>query len=293
MRLEIGLPRLAPEAYGPPAWCADIQVEVKLPPEMSQAEGHDVEVDAVAVGGSVGNLALWPAYTYQPTYPGVISKSGRNFPFRVPFTREIVETIENLRAGKAPLDLDLQISVRYRELLKVQMQNSRGGAAVVALESEVDHRSIKWTIQRDPWNEFLKRLGWQESEIYEIRVGSMSDDPNLAAALGVLRSAEVALRSGGDAAVVLAKCYEAFETAAKYAVQGNDKKQGYAALLDRAFGSDVDKAGPINNIIGALNTFAQFGRHAQYPRRHISLAEAIFALKSTLAVFELLGSNSQ
>lgn len=189
------------------------------------------------------------------------------------------------------MDLDLQISVRYRELRKVQLTNSRAGQAMMA-GSNVDAQNIKWTIHRDPWNDFLKRLGWHESEIYEIRTGLTSNDPNLTEALAVLHNAEATLRSGGDPAVVLGKCYEAFETAAKVAIQGNDKKRGFEVLLERAFEADSDKIGPISNIITALNAFAQCGRHAGYPKTHISPAEACFALKATLAVFELLGSNN-
>jgi hypothetical protein len=292
MRLEIGIPRPVPDAYGPPAWCADIQIEVKFPPDEKIEEGLALEVEAIALGGRFGEISIWPPYCYQPTYPSKISKSGRSFPYRVPFTREMVQAIENRRAGKGPLDFDLQVSVRYHQLRTVQLTNSNGGVAMVPFESEVAGESIRWIVQRDPWNEFLKRLGWQESEIYEIKAGLVANDPNLAEALGVLRSAEAVVRSGGDSAVVLGKCYEAFETAAKYAVQGNDKKQGFAALLERAFGPDVEKSAQIDKVISALNGFAQFGRHSEYPRRHISPAEARFALKATLAVFELLGSNN-
>src|SRR6185503_18751322 len=95
-------------------------------------------------------------------------------------------------------------------------------------KSETLSRTIhNWDIHRDPWRACLKTLGWNEIEIFELPTGSAWEDQQLKEVLQSLKSAEHMLHFGGDPKAVLGKCFSALEAAAKYAVQGDDKKKGF------------------------------------------------------------------
>jgi hypothetical protein len=289
MTFEFSISRPAPQPFAPPAWCADIHLDVRLPPHETVEEGISIETEAVTVEGRVGKVLVWPSGGWQALYPQTISKNGSVIPIRVPLTREIVQAIESERGGTGPVTFKLQLAVRFR---RIRQAGPAYNAPTAASKSETANGSIDWVVHRDPWKECLQQLGWKEIEIFEVKTGPEWHDANLAAALGELHSAENLLRFGGDPKVVLGKCYEALETAAKYAVQGEEKKKGFAILLDKAFPNEPDKAEYVDTVIAALNKFAHLARHGAYPVRHISQAEARFALKETLAVFELLGNNN-
>ena len=288
MTLEFAIPRQAPVSHRPPAWCADFVIDTHIPNHETVEEGVSVEAEAVSLEGRVGKLLLWPFGSWQALYPQSISRTPTPISIRVPFGREIVQAIESERGGSGPVAFKLQLAFRFR---KVRATGPAHNAPTIAAKSEIANSSLEWIVHRDPWKAFLSQLGWREIEIFEVATGPEWQDQNLAAALGALHSAEELLRFGGDPKVVLGKCYEALETAAKYAVQGADKKQGFAALLASAFPNEPDKAEFLDSLIAAVNRLSHLGRHGGYPVRHISQAEARFALKTTLAVFELLGNN--
>jgi hypothetical protein len=284
MTFEFNITR-PPQAHPQPAWCADLAFEVKLHPSVKDEDNVSYEVDAFALEGQLGNLRVWP-YAWQPLHPQAIGKTASTLNVRVPFTRDIVQAIERERAGRGPLKFKLQFAMRYRHVVAA---GSAYNDPTTVSKSMTESGSQDWEVHRDPWREFLKQLGWYELEIYEVRTGPAWEDPNLAAAREPLRSAVDLLRFGEDPKAVFGKCFDALETAAKYAAQGDDKKKGFAVLLERTFPKEEDKAGQLDAMIGALNKYAQIGRHGSFPVRHVSHTEALFMVKVTLAIFELLG----
>ena len=81
----------------------------------------------------------------------------------------------------------------------------------------------------------------------------------------------------------------AFESAAKYEVEGDGVKQGFDLLLERAFGDHQARRRAVEAVIAGLRTHAnELGRHEQYPAVHVSRAEAEFAFASTVSVFSLI-----
>lgn len=287
MTFDFAIRIQAPSPLPPPAWCANIAVDVKPANHEILPENESIEPESISIEGKFKDLIIWPQ-SWQPLYPGVISKAGSQLLVRVPLTREIVQAIETKRAGNGPLLIDIQLVFCFR---RIRQQGPAYDAPTFAAKSETSNQTLRWEIHRDPWRECLKQLGWNEIEIFELPMGPLWRDQNLAHALDSLHSAEHLLHFGGDPKAVLGKCYDALESAAKYAVRGDDKRKGFEVLLERAFPGEADKATHLNAMIGALNQLAHIGRHAEYPKRHVSWAEARFGLVSTLAILEVLTTN--
>jgi hypothetical protein len=281
---RVSIDAAAPTAFPPPAWCADIPVDLKFPEHFSLPENMAIEVEAVSIEGKFDNLVVWQR-AWQATPPQTMSKLGTRLSLRVPLTREIVQAVERKRAGSGPVRLALEFVIRYRQIIS---STPAYDSPHSVLKSQTANHTARWEIHRDPWRECLKTLGWNEIEIFELPTGPQWADPQLKEALDLLKSAENLLHFGGDPKAVLAKCYGALEAVAKYAVQDDDKKKGFELLLARAFRGETDKIKEVDALVRALNGFAHFGRHEGYPTRHISWSEARFGLVTTLAVFDLL-----
>jgi hypothetical protein len=292
MYFECLIAAQAPIAHPPPAWCADIPIDVRINEHQQLPEGAAFEVDAASIEGKFGDLVVWKQ-AWQAVGIQTVSKvSSSRLTLRVPMTREIVLAIEKKRGGAGPVRLSIELMIRCRE---IRATGPEFNAPTWASKSQpVNHRLQDWEIHRDPWRGCLKTLGWNDFQIFELPTGATWEDPMLADALTQLQSAEHLLHFGGDPKAVLSKCYGALESAAKHAVQHDGKKQqGFQALLARAFPGEPDKQSQVNDLIGALNTFAHLGRHEGYPAQHVSWTEARFGLITTLAVFDLLTNNGK
>ncbi len=284
--IEIEIPSEAPSCDPPPAWSGAIPVKVVLPTNSNQPVDPPVEVTAIALEGKLGNKTLWPR-SFQPVYPQTISATGSIFQVRVPFSREIIAAIENQRRGGGPAIFNLDVAVVHHFVHKT---GEAWDAPKFVSDSQTASRQIHWNVHRDPWRTCLKTLGWKEVEVFEVQAGDMAADPNLAAALKLLRDAENAMRTGGDPKLVLTTCYQALESAAKYEGAG-EKKKGFELLLGRAFPESIEKTDVLSALLKNLNDFTQFGRHAGYPAVHVSYEEARFTFVVTLAAFSLLTMN--
>lgn len=286
MYAEISLPENPARAYPPPAWCIDLSIEVRLP-EHSNKDISSLEVVALAVDGKVGEVQIWPR-SWQSTYNSV-SKTGQNILIaRLPMTREIVKAIEDKRTGSVRVTLDILISVRPLRL----EANGYSASSVPSRADSLNSQTIQWTIERDPWIQLLTTLGWSEIEVFEVTTGRGREDTRLADAMKELRAAENAFRQRLDPNVVLMNCYRAFDSASKQKGAGK-KLEGFALMLEDGFPGEVDKRECLDSIIRSINEFAHLGRHGQYPERRVTWAEALFILRQTLSVFDVLSNNQR
>ncbi|MCA9664206.1 MAG: hypothetical protein KC503_01420 [Myxococcales bacterium] len=179
----------------------------------------------------------------------------------------------------------------------------RDGRQDVPLRLEIEYQAQKianpntvtWStcqsylaIPQSEWIKRLREMKWDELELIELPRLPLMHDEKLAQALARIDEARRALRAG-DHSGTISKCRAAFESAAKYEVEGDGVKQGFDLLLERAFGDHQARRRAVEAVIAGLRTHAnELGRHEQYPAVHVSRAEAEFAFASTVSVFSLI-----
>lgn len=199
----------------------------------------------------------------------------------VPISSEAIRFIEQNR-GDADVQLTLELRCKWQE---PQMESSGsvvGGGAIY-------WQSMPTNFQAIPRSEWLKRLNemeWDEIELFEIAKLPLLEEPSLTEALRLLAEAQTALRNC-DYKGVLAKCSEAFESAAKYQAQG-DTKQGFESLFSQVLSEFEEKQRVMNSLTERFREYTHFGRHARYPALHISRDEAEFVLTTSLGLFSLI-----
>ncbi len=288
---EFKYPQDAILAYGPPGWCIDLKIGIQYPVGAPD-DWPDSEIDAIEFEGALDRTVLWPA-SWQTTY-GYVSRHSTDSTItaRLPLTIPIIQTIERLRAGTAPLRFATRVKVRARELI-VESQPGRlvrylaGRAQVV---NSPGHLVL--TVDRDTWVAVLKKIGWSEIEVFEIDASALGDDPAFQEAIGRLRKAQDAFRTRSSPDDVLANCYRALEGIAK--VKGsNSVVAGFKTLMEETFPKDERKRPLVNEIIRNVKDFAHFGRHEEVPPVNVSFPEALMILKMTLSLFELMTTNNR
>jgi hypothetical protein len=201
-----------------------------------------------------------------------------------PLRDEALRAIET-RADREHVNLTLQVRAQTFDLPPAQASGqSLNVVGMPGLSQDVAVRSF---VPQSIWIGLLSKMGWSELALFEIPMLPFRDDPNLKTALDRLRDAEARLR-GGDYRGVIAKCRDAFESAAKYEAAGNVAK-GFDLLFERAFKADGVKPALVSSIVKALRDHAnELGRHEQYPALPAARSEAEFVYASTVAMFSML-----
>lgn len=201
------------------------------------------------------------------------------FSMIAPLSAAAITFLEEQRKGG---DVSLRMEFRY------QWQEARTQATSVATSPVLWNEAV--TVQDIPHSEWLKRLNemeWQEIELFEIAMLPLKEDEKLVESLRLIRKAGQELRQG-DYAGVLIDCRGAFESAAKYAVQNDQLRQGFGALLSRVFPEHEGKPETVNGFISGFSGYLQLARHAQYPAVRFTRAEAEFVYSTTLSFFSLI-----
>jgi hypothetical protein len=202
-----------------------------------------------------------------------------------PLSAEAIRFIEDTRK-QADVAVMPEIAVKYQEV-RVEVQKLQDSVFHAGRVFWQDANVEMPPIPRSEWLKRLEEMQWSELELFEMPVAPLLADANLTEALRLLREAQDALRMS-DHKGVLARCREAFESAAKFQAQG-DTKEGFDLLLRRAFPEHEAKRNASDGVIHALSEYAHtLGRHAQYPALHVSRAEAEFAFAATISLFSLL-----
>jgi hypothetical protein len=178
---------------------------------------------------------------------------------------------------------DIVIAVELHHAWQEAVPSAVGNQVTVGrVYWEIGHKQHR--IPRSDWLQLLKELGWHEFEIFEMPLQPLLEDPNLAAAVRLLRQAQDSQRRG-DPAGVLAGCYQALECAAKFHAKTDSAKQGFEALLQASMPEHEDKRAKLDALIKCLRDYCQFGRHEKYPPVRITRSEAEFVLAATVGFF--------
>jgi hypothetical protein len=208
----------------------------------------------------------------------------------IPMSAEAIRCIEQHRQ-QSDISLRLMLRYRWQEAFPRQRpkevaegQPEEGYLTGAVLWTQVEH-SV--TIAHSDWLRYLEQMQWGQTELFEVAALPLREDPNLSEALRLLRDAETAFRAG-DWKGVLAKCREAFESAAKYEAQSSNLPLGYTKLLERAFPDEESKRTRLNSLIQGLSEYAHLGRHASFPALHIGREEAEFILTAALGLFSMI-----
>jgi hypothetical protein len=213
--------------------------------------------------------------------------------FVAPLSPEAIHFVEDQRGDTDP-HMKLELRYQWQEVLF--RPNAEPDASdeqpIIAYGGRVfwNGTEIFVPIARSDWLQHLGAMGWSETEVFEVSVLPLREDPNLAEALRLIRDARTALRLG-DYKGVLVKCREALESAARYESQG-DTQKGFELLLARAFPEHEGKRKTLDPLIRALSEYAHtLGRHAQYPALHVRREEAKFAYTTTVGLFSLMSGR--
>lgn len=143
-------------------------------------------------------------------------------------------------------------------------------------------------VPRSDWLRHLKEFGHGEVELFELPVAALRGDPPFQAAVGHLRDAEAAFRSG-QYDTTLFKCRKAVESMARHAATG-DLKNGFELALIEAFGTDATRIKVFDRVLLALSEMDHvLGRHEQYPPVTVTRQEAEFALSAHVRLLSMLG----
>ena len=60
IQFAVSIDAAAPTTFPPPAWCADIPVDLKFPEHFRLPENVAIEVEAVSIEGKFDNLQFLP-----------------------------------------------------------------------------------------------------------------------------------------------------------------------------------------------------------------------------------------
>jgi hypothetical protein len=143
-------------------------------------------------------------------------------------------------------------------------------------------------VPRDEWLKLLVALGYDEIEVFELSKRSLIDHEELRRGLEHVRRAETHCRNG-YAREALAACREAFEASGT----GAESRSRWERLWQRALPREEDapKREQLNLLIKTLSDYLHLGRHSKPPFPNVDDADALLALRTTLALFEYLGER--
>lgn len=275
-------------AYDPPGWCIDIRIEIRYPDGSSPQGAPDAEIDAIYFEGAFQGITIWPG-AWQSAIGSISARSPWTLTPRLPLGRDLIQSIEQARAGSAPLEFKTKIRTRAKSIL----QSGDLGSTLYTLQrSEIvtANSPSMLTIDRDRWAAILRKVGWSDIEMFEVEAGVLGEDPAFKDAMAQLRDAETAFRTRTNPAHVLVHCYKALEGMAKTKAP-NSVGAGFKMLLTETFPGEPNKAELINGVVQRVKDFAHFGRHEEVPPVIVSFDEARFILASTAGVMQLIATN--
>lgn len=148
-----------------------------------------------------------------------------------------------------------------------------------------DRNGDVFTIARDTWLDVLKKVGYGETEVFELPAFSLAGtDGHSKRMVERLHEAVTSLRAS-DASGALAKSRQAFESIASGLGSGNTGK-GFGILLEAARPGLVEapKREALNKLFSALADFQHLGRHDKPPFTPIDNADGELAVQLSLAL---------
>ncbi|GAC1344533.1 MAG: hypothetical protein NVSMB27_05630 [Ktedonobacteraceae bacterium] len=202
--------------------------------------------------------------------------------FIAPLSRDAVMWIEEAR-GQHDVSLTLVLNYQYQDAILRDSDRQLYGGSVHWGQTQASAH-----IPRSDWFQRLREMEWSDTAIFEISVMPLQAHPPLTEALRLLHEAQEGLRAG-DYKGVLARCREAFESAALYTSPSGNTKEGFELLLADAFPEDEAKRVGLDVTIKGFSKYLHaVGRHAQVPALIVTRGEAEFALATAVSLFSLL-----
>jgi hypothetical protein len=202
---------------------------------------------------------------------------GTRIRLTVRFTRDLLEMIENNRAGAERVELRVDASV-----LGVVGQGF-GREHLAHLQKE------PYVISRDPWLSILEVFEFGKSEVFEMPLRGIQLVPGYEEALMGLKEAEQALMEQ-NWRLVLIKLWNVFE-AVGAAAPGQEGQTGFERLLVEALPQEQyrDVRSSVSSLIVYLRLYQQRFMEAygdeQIP---VTREDALFAFEMTLTILSYL-----
>jgi len=220
-----------------------------------------------------------------PDFPHFFKKEGSiRSTVILPLTDAAINFIEGQRSS-GDVVLDAEIKVRYRD---VDLAEPPNFSAYLDIFASGGYESVKFrkVIPHSEWVKALNRLGWSETELFEINLKAFQEDPHLAEALEELRDAEVLFKEG-EYDKTLSACANALAALDAVQITGT-QAPGVDAIMSRCFRDEL-KREHVKTLIEATRQLCQLGAKETYPPHPFSRTETEYCLSTTLAVFSLLG----
>lgn len=158
-------------------------------------------------------------------------------------------------------------------------------SAQVRVSDAYDRGGDAFTIARDTWLDVLKRVGYGETEVFELPAFALGGtDEHSRRMVERLNEAVTSLRAS-DASGALAKSRQAFEGIASALGSGHTGK-GFGILLEAARPGLVEapKREALNKLFSALADFQHLGRHDKPPFTSIDNVDGELAVQLSLAL---------
>jgi hypothetical protein len=204
-----------------------------------------------------------------------------------------IEDHRRNRDGTVALRLDIEGSAA--PLVTIKDRNSQPlsdqvvGPVTSASVDVRDHAERpEFMIGRDVWLDLLKRVGYGETEVFEVsRFTLEGTDEHSRRMVERLQEAVAAARTG-DPCGALAKSRQAFEGWGSGA--GGNPKKGFEILLAAARPGDVQapKREKLDALLSALADFQHLGRHDRPPFTPVDAADAELGVQVSLALANYL-----
>lgn len=212
------------------------------------------------------------------------SEMRRGQPFYPKLTASLSsETIHYIESTRYTGDINFRVEFLYKYQHKTPKKDGTHpieGIKWLHCQSDFSIAHSHWVRNR------LQEMEWQDVRLFEIVLSPTLGNVDLTEAIKHLEKATEQYRAG-NWKDVLANCYSALESAAKYKVKGRNKKQGFELLLNKAFGESGEQREKANNLLLHLNNYSHLGRHSDYPAINPSRLEAELCLATTIAFFSI------
>jgi hypothetical protein len=240
-----------------------------------------------------GQLLVQPTWAVDPGAACYQPNGRSNIRIPVHVTSSLLRRLHNGRDENGAIDLTFRMVVVAAKVVR-QGPHMEEVFTSVPFRLDVNVSGVgggdSLRVTRDEWLRLLGALGYDEIEVFELSKRSLVEHEELRRGLEHVRRAETHRRNG-YARETLAACREAFEASGTGA--DGDARSRWERLWQCALPrqEDAPKREQLDALIKALTNYLQAGRHSKPPFPSVDDADALLALRITLALFEYLGDR--